>query len=97
VVFHPIRCELIYSGLTWYPVYRMEMWIVWNSTSCAEWECGWFKKVPGVRNGLWLVPGVRNGIVDGLKRYLVYGMRLWMAWKGAQSMVGLMIFSIIGG
>jgi hypothetical protein len=24
------------------------------------------------------VPGVRNRIVDGLERYLVYGMRLWM-------------------
>jgi hypothetical protein len=38
-------------------------------------------------SGFSLVPGVRNGIVDGLERYLVYGMRLWMVWKGARSTV----------
>jgi hypothetical protein len=43
-----------------------------------DWDSGWFGKVPGVRFGMWSVPDMRNGIVDGLKRYLVYGMGLWM-------------------
>jgi hypothetical protein len=71
--------------------------MAWKGTSCMEWECGWFGKVPGVQNGLWLVPGVRNGIVDDLERYLVYRMGSWMIWKGAQSMVWFIIFNSIGG
>jgi hypothetical protein len=63
--------------------------------SCTNWECGWFGKVLKVQFGMWLVPGMRNGIVDSLARNLVYGMGLWMVWKGAQSMVWLMIVSII--
>jgi hypothetical protein len=35
-----------------------------------------------------MVTDVRIGIVDGLKRYLVYGLGWWMDWKGAQSTVG---------
>jgi hypothetical protein len=31
---------------------------------CADWECGWFGKVPRVR----------NGIEDGLERCLEYGL-----------------------
>jgi hypothetical protein len=38
---------------------------------------------------------VQNGIVDGLERYLVYGLRLWMVWKGVQSTVWLIIVSVI--
>jgi hypothetical protein len=33
--------------------------------------------------------------VDGLERYLVYAMGLWMVCKGAQIMVWLMIVSVI--
>jgi hypothetical protein len=32
-----------------------------------------------------MVPGVRFGIVDCLERYLMYGFRWWLDWKGAQS------------
>jgi hypothetical protein len=71
--------------------------MAWKGTSCMEWECGWFGKVTGVQNGLWLVPGVWNGIVDDLERYLEYGMGSWMIWKGAQSMVWFIIFNSIGG
>jgi hypothetical protein len=48
--------------------------------------------VPGVRFGMLSVLSVRNGIVDGLERYHMYRMGLWI---GAQSSVLLMIFSII--
>jgi hypothetical protein len=51
--------------------------------------------VLGVRFKLWSVFGVRIGNVDGLERYLVYGMGLRKVWKGAQSMVWLMIVSVI--
>jgi hypothetical protein len=34
-----------------------------------------------------IVPGVCIGIVDGLKRYLVYELEWWMDWKGSRSMV----------
>jgi hypothetical protein len=27
---------------------------------------------------LWLVPGVWHGLMNGLERYLVYGLGLWM-------------------
>jgi hypothetical protein len=95
MVFHPTRCELTYSGLAWYPIYGMRLWIAWQGTSCTYWDGGWIGKVPGVRFGLWSVPDVWNVIVDGLERYLVYGMGLWMVWKGAQSTVWLMIVSVI--
>jgi hypothetical protein len=38
---------------------------------------------------------VRIGSVDGLERYLMYGMGLRMVWKGAWSTVWLMIVSVI--
>jgi hypothetical protein len=60
-----------------------------------DWECGWFGKVPRVRFGSWSVPGVWNGNVDGLVRYLVYRLGMWMVWKGARSTVWLTIVSII--
>jgi hypothetical protein len=60
-----------------------------------EWKCGCFGKVPRVQFELWSVPSVRNGNVDGLERYLMYRMGLSMVWKGAYSMVWLMIVSII--
>jgi hypothetical protein len=47
--------------------------------------------VPGVRNRLWLVPGVRHGNVDGLEKYLVYKMGLWIVWKGAQGTVWVVV------
>jgi hypothetical protein len=71
------------------------MWTAWEGTLCTKWECGWFGKVPRVRFVLWLVPNVWNGIVDGLERYLVYKLGLWMVWKGARSTVWLMIVSVI--
>jgi hypothetical protein len=58
VVFHPTRCELTCSGLAWYPTYGLGLWIAWQGTLCTDWDGGWFGKVPGVRNRLWLVPGV---------------------------------------
>jgi hypothetical protein len=33
-----------------------------------------------------MAPGVQIGIVDYLKRYLMYGLGWWLDWKGAQSM-----------
>jgi hypothetical protein len=47
--------------------------------------------VPGVQNRLWLVPGVRHGNVDGLEKYLVYKMGLWIVWKGAQGTVWVVV------
>jgi hypothetical protein len=35
-----------------------------------------------------MVPGVWVRILDGLERYLVYGLRWWTNWKDAQSTVG---------
>jgi hypothetical protein len=32
-----------------------------------------------------MVPDVLNGNADGLERYFVYRMRMWMVWKGAWS------------
>jgi hypothetical protein len=32
-----------------------------------------------------MIPGVWIGIVDCLERYNMYGLRLWMVWKGARS------------
>jgi hypothetical protein len=48
-----------------------------------DWDGGWIGKVLGVRFKLWSVFGVRIGNVDGLERYLMYGMGLRMVWKGA--------------
>jgi hypothetical protein len=59
------------------------------------WDCGWFGKVPRVRFGLWLVPGVWIGNVDGLERYVMYKLGMWMVWKVAWSTVWLMILSTI--
>jgi hypothetical protein len=36
-----------------------------------------------------MVPDVRIGIVDGLERYLVYGLGWWTDWKGPWSIVKL--------
>jgi hypothetical protein len=91
VVFHPTRCELTYSGLAWYPVYGLRLWIAWQGTLCTDWDAVWIGKVPGLRNRLWLVPSVRHGLVDGLERYLMYRMGLWMDWKGARSTVWVMV------
>jgi hypothetical protein len=85
------RCELTCSG--------------WHGTQCMAWACGWLGKVPhvqngnvdglekvlGVQNGLLLVPGVWHGNLDGLERYLMYGMGLWMVWKGAWSSVWVVV------
>jgi hypothetical protein len=60
--------------------------MAWKGTTCMEWDCGWFGKVPGVWNVLLLVAGVQIGTMDGLKRYLVYRMGLWKVRKGARSM-----------
>jgi hypothetical protein len=90
-----MRCELTCSGLAWYPVYGLGVWMLWKGTLCMDRECGWFGKVPGVRFGSWTIPDVWIGNVDVLERYLVYEMRLWMVWKGAQSTIWLMIVSII--
>jgi hypothetical protein len=89
------RCPEYELGCGRYPAYGLGMWMAWKGTWCMAWECGWSGKVPRVRFGLWSVPDVRNGIVDGLERYLVYGLGLCMVWKGAQSMILLMIVSII--
>jgi hypothetical protein len=32
-----------------------------------------------------MVPSVWHGLVDGLARYLMYRMGMWMVWKGAWS------------
>jgi hypothetical protein len=37
--------------------------MVWHSTQCMDWNCGWFGKVPHERIGM----------VDGLERCLEYG------------------------
>jgi hypothetical protein len=34
-----------------------------------------------------MVPGVWIGIVDDLKRYLIYKLGWWTNWKGARSTV----------
>jgi hypothetical protein len=47
--------------------------------------------VPGVRIRLWLVPGVWHEIVDSLARYLVYGLGMWMVWKGVWCMVWVVV------
>jgi hypothetical protein len=80
-----MRFELTCRGLAWYPTYGLGMWTTWKGTSYTDWECGWFGKMPGVRIRLWSVPSVRIGNVDGLERYLVYGLGMWMVWKGAWS------------
>jgi hypothetical protein len=79
----------------WYPVYDMGLWIAWQGNSCMDSDGGWIGKVPRVQIRLWSVPGIWIGNVDSLERYLMYGMGLWMVWKGAQSTVWLMIVSII--
>jgi hypothetical protein len=71
-----MRCELTCSALACYAAYILGMWIAWQGTSCTDWDGGWFVKVPGVPNRLCLVPDVRIGNVDGLERYLVYGLGL---------------------
>jgi hypothetical protein len=83
VVFHPTRCELACNGLALYPVYGLELWIAWQGTLCMDWDGGRIGKVPGVRIRLWLVPGVWIGNVDSFERYPVYGLGMWMVWKGA--------------
>jgi hypothetical protein len=45
----------------------------------------------GVRIRLWLVPNIRIGNVDSLEKYLVYGMGMWMVWKGVRSMVWVVV------
>jgi hypothetical protein len=37
------------------------------------------------------VPGIRIGNVDGLKRYLVYGLGWWLDWKRPRSTVWVVI------
>jgi hypothetical protein len=49
------------DGLERYLMYRLGWWLVWKgaqstvwvvvSTQRAEWDCGWFGKVPKVRFG----------------------------------------------
>jgi hypothetical protein len=82
------RCLEYGLGCGWYPAYGLGMWIVSKGTLCMDWECGWFGKVLRVRFGSWSVPNVRIGNVDGLERYLVYRMGLWMVWKGAEVWFG---------
>jgi hypothetical protein len=76
-------CPEYEIGYGWYLVYDMGLWMAWKGTSCTDWDGGLIGKVPKVRFGLWSVPGVRNGIVDGLKRYIVYGLGLWLVLEGA--------------
>jgi hypothetical protein len=87
MVFHPTRCELTCSGLAWYPMYEMGLWIAWQGTSYMDCDGGWIGKVPGVWIRLWLVTGVWHGIVDSLTMYLMYGLGWWLDWKGARSTV----------
>jgi hypothetical protein len=68
-------------------VYGLGLWIVWKGTSCTDLDGGWIRKVPGIWNRLWLVPDVWHGSEDGLESYLMYGMGMWMIWKGAWSTV----------
>jgi hypothetical protein len=75
------RCLEYGLGHGRYPTCGLGIWMAWKGTLCKEWDCGWFGKVPGVRFGSWSVPGVRIGNVDGLERYLVYRMGLWMFGK----------------
>jgi hypothetical protein len=89
------RCLEYGIGYCWYPVYDMGLWIAWQGNSCMDSDGGWIGKVPGVQIRLWSVPGIWIGNVDSLERYLMYGMGLWMVWKGAPSTVWLMIVSII--
>jgi hypothetical protein len=42
------RCPEYGLGCGRYSVYELGMWMVWNGTSCTEWDYGWFGKVPGV-------------------------------------------------
>jgi hypothetical protein len=62
------------DGLKSYLVYGMGLWMVWKGvrsmewvvvgTQSVEWDCGWYEKVPHVR----------NEIVDGLERCLKYNL-----------------------
>jgi hypothetical protein len=56
-----------------------------------DWDGGWFRKVPGVQIRFWLVPGVWHGNVDDMERYLMYGLGWWLVWKGARSMVWVVV------
>jgi hypothetical protein len=38
-----------------------------------------------------MVPDIWIGNVDGLERYLVYEMGMWMVWKGTWSMVCVVV------
>jgi hypothetical protein len=42
----------------------------------------WFEQVM-----LWQDTRCMNGIMDCLERYLMYGVRKWLDWKGARGMV----------
>jgi hypothetical protein len=79
--------SLTCSGLAWYPTYGMGFWIAWQGTLCTNWDGGWIGKVPRVQNRVWLILGVWHGLVDGMEWHLVYGLRLWMVWKGARSTI----------
>jgi hypothetical protein len=89
------RCQEYKICYGWYPMYDIGLWTAWKGTSCTDWDCEWFGKVPRVWFGSWSVPDMQIANVDDLERYLVYRMGLWMVWKGARSMVWLLIVSVI--
>jgi hypothetical protein len=42
------RCPEYGLGRGRYPACRLGMWMTWKGILCTEWDCGWFRKVPGV-------------------------------------------------
>jgi hypothetical protein len=42
------RCPESGLGRGRYPACRLGMWMTWKGILCTEWDCGWFRKVPGV-------------------------------------------------
>jgi hypothetical protein len=86
-----MRCVLTCSGLAWYPIYGMGLWIAWQGTLCTEWDGGWIGKVARVQIRLWLVPGLGHGNVDGMERHLMYELGWLLDWKGVQSTVWVVV------
>jgi hypothetical protein len=67
------------------------LWIAWQGMLCTSWDGGRIGKVPEVQIRLWLLPDIRIGNVNGLERYLVYGLGMWMVWKGSRSTVWVVV------
>jgi hypothetical protein len=78
------RCVEYVLGCGRYPVCRLGLWMAWKGISCTYWDCGEFGKVPILWFSWWLLASleVRVWTRDGSAWYPVYGLRLWIVWKG---------------